>query len=182
MESQHPQRMMNLKEQMKKTEFLEDVWKAVHTGDLAMLQKLLESDKKLVNSKSAYGRTPLMGAAQEGNTEMIELLLKLGANPNLQDTSGSTALMLASSNGKTGVALALLAAGVDINFQCSKGGTALMAAAAWGHFELVKLFLERGADPYLRDCDGETAWFYAADKFHKDITDLLEKFAPGSDC
>lgn len=51
--------------------------------------------------KDNKGLTPLMVAAQHGHYEICELLLKSGANPELEDDGGLTAMKIAESNGFT---------------------------------------------------------------------------------
>ncbi len=53
------------------------------------------------DAKKHYtGRTPLMGAARNGDIEIVKFHLARGADPNITDRpSGSTALDFAASNG-----------------------------------------------------------------------------------
>lgn len=53
--------------------------------------KYLIEHSEDIDSKSGYG-TPLMAATVKKNKELIELLLKKGADPNKTDENGSTAL------------------------------------------------------------------------------------------
>ncbi|MEI7832127.1 MAG: ankyrin repeat domain-containing protein, partial [bacterium] len=50
------------------------------------------------------GYTPLMLAVDCGKTEMVRLLLKNYANPNLSDIRGETALMRAERQGRMEIA------------------------------------------------------------------------------
>jgi uncharacterized protein len=47
--------------------------------------------------------TPLQRAASWGRRDVVELLLKRGANPALKDKNGKTAFDLASANGQSDV-------------------------------------------------------------------------------
>ena len=51
------------------------------------------------NTADGDGWTALMGAAIEGEKEMVELLLAHGANPYAEDTCGGTAYQYAKSMG-----------------------------------------------------------------------------------
>lgn len=90
-------------------------------------QKIEDPDKKDKN-----GRTALMLAAKNGETEKINLLIKSGADVNLSDKDGWTALMNAAryQNNPETVKL-LLEAGADPLQKNNYGSSALMLAAAY---------------------------------------------------
>ena len=52
----------------------------------------------------ARGATALMAAVEAGNGRIAELLLKGGANPNLQGTDGQTAAAIARRRGDDSMA------------------------------------------------------------------------------
>lgn len=54
------------------------------------------------------GQTALMLAVRHGRGLMVRLLLRCGADPNVQDRQGATALMCACERGHTHVARLLL--------------------------------------------------------------------------
>lgn len=72
-----------------------DLFRAVTTNDLNRVQKILEANPILVNSRDQYKWTTLMMAACEGHYEMCEYLLQLGIDVNAFDSKGLTALNLA---------------------------------------------------------------------------------------
>ena len=90
------------------------------------------------------GLTLLMGAARYGHERVVELLLRHGAEINLQDSNGGTALMLAARNGHERVVELLIRRGAEINLQNSDGGTALMIAAFFNHPAVVRRLLRAG--------------------------------------
>jgi ankyrin repeat protein len=67
----------------------------------------------------ADGQTPLTAAAQFGRVEVVEVLLKWGANPNLRDSGSDypheTPLSTAAMQGQLEVCRVLLKAGADPN-------------------------------------------------------------------
>jgi uncharacterized protein len=120
----------------------------------------------------AAGTTPLARAAKGGDIEVVRLLLKHGAKPDLPTVNGVTPLMMAAGTGYTGrdsrgryqsedeaiaVANLLLDGGADVNFQANDGGTALHGAASRGRTQLVKALVARKADLNLKDTRGRTA-------------------------
>jgi uncharacterized protein len=63
------------------------------------------------------GMTVLMIASLRGYENMVEALIKRGANVNLKHYSGDTALMMAASNPNAKIVKALLKAGADPNIK-----------------------------------------------------------------
>jgi hemoglobin len=107
------------------------------------------------------GRTLLHYASGAGCLEVVETLLRLGADPDIQDAGGHTALYAVANEcaSETGPAVvrALVRAGADVN-RC--GGvtraTALHMAARRGHLEIARTLLECGAAIGARDSKGDT--------------------------
>jgi ankyrin repeat protein len=64
-----------------------------------MIKSLIEAGAD-VNAKQKGDYTALMFAAQEGDGEAAQLLLKAGADPSAQNSKGDTAATLAKRNGK----------------------------------------------------------------------------------
>lgn len=92
-----------------------------------------------VNVKLEDGYTPLMTAAEAGNTAVVVLLLQNGADPLLQNAYGQTALYLATiqSKAETVGALLLPLAMRQAQLDISVGGVnAFQAAKNLGHTEV----------------------------------------------
>ncbi len=72
-----------------------------------------------VNFKDYYGKTPIFyhASAWDGN---VPLLLELGAEADVADSSGVTPLHLASLYGRTDAVKALLDAGIDANVKSGR--------------------------------------------------------------
>ncbi|XP_033211489.1 G patch domain and ankyrin repeat-containing protein 1 homolog [Belonocnema kinseyi] len=75
---------------------INSIFKAIEQKDMAFLVSNMHSGN--VNISDGFGWTPLMSAAYAGNLEIVEHLLKLGANKKIRDKSGLTASQLASKN------------------------------------------------------------------------------------
>jgi ankyrin repeat protein len=98
-----------------------------------------------------------MWAAAEGHAEVIELLVKSGADPKARLKSGFTPMLFAAREGRIAATAALLKAGVDANEAIEtkkKGGrapkdgtSALLLAVENGHFELAMALVKAGANP-----------------------------------
>ncbi|MCC8377501.1 MAG: ankyrin repeat domain-containing protein [Rickettsia endosymbiont of Graphium doson] len=88
----------------------------------------------------------LYNACNEGDLNIIKLLLKHKANPNLTTFNGTTPLMAACEKGDLEIAALLLKNGADINKSNNNGDNALFLACKNGNLELVKMLVENGVD------------------------------------
>lgn len=89
-------------------------------------------------------RAALNWAARDGRADIVELLLKGGADADLRDgvlVHGATALHLAASNGHESVIRLLLANGADIAVNASYGGSACNWAKQGGHGDVCRLLI-----------------------------------------
>ncbi|KTG41094.1 hypothetical protein cypCar_00002539 [Cyprinus carpio] len=112
------------------------ILKAISSGDLYLLQELLEGLD--VNTALSSTDTLLHLAAEHGKEAIVYFLLREGAKLNLKDREGRTALHRASERGHTAVALALAKAGADIHATDHTSKTPLHLAAQNGHESTVK--------------------------------------------
>ena len=80
-------------------------------------------------------------AVLAGETEVAELLLAHGADPNGTSRFGLPSLHLAAAVGNGAVVRVLLESGVDVNKQGKNGESALHWAAAKGHNDIVQLLV-----------------------------------------
>ena len=90
----------------------------------------------------------LIQAADSGQLNSVQFLLKRGADVNIHNQWGMTPLICAAENGHLEVARFLLDAGANPNIiseGIEPGGTALMAAK--NHPDIIALLLSRGAKP-----------------------------------
>jgi uncharacterized protein len=121
----------------------------------------------------------LMRAAWRGRAEIVNVLLRRGANPNGRSPSGTTALMSTSS---PTIAQALIDAGAVVDQKDGERATALMYAAQSGHLAVVSVLLDYGADIKAKGSieknEDSTALQYAAERGHADIVkELLQRGA-----
>ena len=87
---------------------------ASQSGDVARVEDILAAGEADVDEVDQEGATPLMMAAIGGHLEVVNLLLRLGADVNLQDkVNGWTAVMQATFYAHKPVISALLAAGAN---------------------------------------------------------------------
>lgn len=103
---------------------------------------ILLSNGADTNSDRESRQTALNWAARDGRADVVELLLKGGADVDLKDgvlVYGATPLHLAASNGHEAVVRLLLDNGADIFVNASYGGSALDWAKQGGHEDMCRL-------------------------------------------
>ena len=122
---------------------------AIREGDRRKVARLLRRRPELAKARGAGGWTALMYAAAYGDIRDLGLLLRQGADPNVQNDEGATALIYATDDlEKTKL---LLDHGAKPNLRSGEGQTALTVAASGAGTEaVVKLLLERGANAKVR--------------------------------
>lgn len=129
---------------------MSDLHEACRLGDLSLVQRFLLDPTASINSPdSKQGWTPLYRAVICAHLPVVSLLLRMGADPNIQHALGETALHHAAESGYVDIARTLLGAGADPNIQQSDGDTALHKAVLRGDFLLASLLLETRANPNL---------------------------------
>jgi ankyrin repeat protein len=97
-------------------------FKAIDLGRKQVVKTMLDKGFDINTTGGRYNMTPLILAAWRGNTSLVRLLIKRGANVNAQDIGGRTALMYASNKV---MVKALLDAGADKTIRSNDGKTAL---------------------------------------------------------
>ena len=146
----------------------EAYWNAVKTADITSVAQMLDKSRSLVGERYAgeawipehiydsaerkqiaapadfpFTNTALHSATVNGQTELVELLLRYGADTNA------------------------------IGYEANKGLTPPVVLAAWeGSLETLRVLLENGADPNV-SASAETALYTAAEHDSSDKVDLL---------
>jgi ankyrin repeat protein len=137
----------------------------------ATMKVLLESGAD-VNLLNEYGEFPLYIASECGNVKAVKLLLKHGAQVNLQlHDSGESSLMRAGDK----VVKLLLKHGAETDLQDKGGMSALMHATHSHYKRSIELLIKNGASVDLQDEDGSTALIHAAIAGHKYAAEQLLK-------
>lgn len=111
--------------------------------------------------------TPLMIAAAKGHLEVVNILLKHGADPNLWNSNRATALYAAALNDHLAVVDRLIKVGARADFRMrweKIGQSPLYQGFLWHVSDsVVKRLVEAGANPDLRDAGGNNWVAEAAD-------------------
>lgn len=128
--------------------------------------------------KSGY--TALGIAVVFGHADVIDLLLRRGANVNkLNSHSQYRPAWLAALYNRVELLAQLLAAGANVNEVCDVHRaypTALHVASFFGHSEVVRALLKAGADVAIRNKQGKTAADLAAEQKQHGVLAVLKEF------
>ena len=115
-----------------------------------------------VNATNEQNCTALMLAAEKGNIDDMNVLLKAGANRAIKDADGYTWLHYAvSGDCNKDVLQAVIDLGVEINATNKQNCTALMLASKKGKIDAINVLLKAGANRDIKDADGDTWLHYA---------------------
>lgn len=131
-----------------------DICTACHIGDEQQVRALLAQDPTLANRVSDYtgyylgSGAPLKNAAASGHLEIVKLLLKLGADPNLCEEGIAPqghALYSAVANKHYEIATLLLEQGAYPNPEVESSADALSRAISNSDDEMINLLCSYGA-------------------------------------
>lgn len=117
---------------------------AIIREDIESVRQLLRYED--IEQMDEYGFTPLIEAAIVDNIEICRLLLKQGANPNLQDVTGGTALHWAAENNNVDLCQLLFEYHADPNASNLAGQPVLVMPLLRQQAALRKLLVSAGAD------------------------------------
>jgi ankyrin repeat protein len=146
---------------------------AVKSGNKTAAFSLIQQ-KIDVNAPEPDGTTALSWAVRQDDVDLVDRLIKAGANVKTANRYGITPLYLAALNGNPNVILKLLKAGAGPNDEVTEGETALMTAARSGHVAAVNVLLESGAAVDARErWRGQTALMWAAAEGHPSVIQAL---------
>ncbi|XP_078664037.1 uncharacterized protein LOC144907104 [Branchiostoma floridae x Branchiostoma belcheri] len=157
---------------------LDTFYRAVEKGDVQTVRRGLDAGVGVKVKRRWQGRddmTSLHVASWYGKTEVVELLLKHGADLEARTKDDMTALHVASGNGETKVAAFLLKHGADLEARDVDGLTSLHVASQYRRTEVVELLLKHGADLEARDVDGLTSLHVASQYRRTEVVELLLK-------
>ncbi|KAL6720538.1 hypothetical protein ACLMJK_002462 [Lecanora helva] len=111
-----------------------------------------------LNSTNWTGSSALILAASRGQEDIVESLLRNGANASIKDKEGGgTALLRAIDDGHEGVVKCMLKyEKIDVHVLDDYGRGLLHGAAIGGHINIVQLLLDQGLNINVRDKKGKT--------------------------
>jgi len=143
--------------------------------ELGKRQKISTFEKNYIsqNMQNKYSQGILLSGAEEGNVEVVKLLLNKGANVDVKDNDGRTPLLWAAENRHEAVVRLLLDKGASVDAKDNNSRTPLLWAAENGYEAIMRLLLDKGANIDAKDNNGRTPLLWADRNGHEAIMRLL---------
>jgi ankyrin repeat protein len=116
------------------------------------------------------GLSPLMMAVMKGRAELVEILLKNGADIGIKTIHGKTALCFAR---QAGIVEQLIAAGAQLQDRESGHWRAIFEAANLGDADTIRILVDHGMPVDIRDENDTTALMVASGRGHLDVIRAL---------
>jgi len=131
---------------------------------------------QLIDAQNNLGQTPLHLAIIVNKDEIFDELIRLGANPAVQNHEGETSFHLATNLGKNNYLKAITsnASPGTLDIRCNSGKSALHIAIGNENLEAFKHLLEKGVGVDLKnEKTGETPLHCAVQKRNKAMIKML---------
>jgi hypothetical protein len=120
-------------------------------GDIDKCTEFIELYPELLNRKCERGNTMMHVACSRGDRVLAEMLIRHGADIEVQDMFGNTPLLYAVDKDRVEIVKMLLKRGASVHACDFRGNTPLHSACAVNNLEMVEILLDRGADPEAMD-------------------------------
>lgn len=124
----------------------QNIFEAFFEANMEKIKTLMETDDFDVKLKNYYGDTLLGEASYFGYIDIVDTLIKSGANVNEIFNNEYTPLRYAVISKNGDVIKLLIKSGANVNYKSETGGSALQDACRIKSIKLVKLLLENGAN------------------------------------
>lgn len=145
-----------------------------------ILQNLIKTKKKGhcetwdIDAKDKLSLTCLMKASINNHIDIVNTLLRFGANPRIKTDRCESSLTLAVMQGHLEICEKLIIAQANVNEIDLRKRTPLLKAALHNsNFDLIKLLMDNGANPEIADDQGNTPLHAAAQRGSVVVADYL---------
>lgn len=146
---------------MESVEPSEPLVKAAQDDEFLEMLAVLTRENVNVRDK-ATGATALEHAVRNGNREMLQALISVGADVNSRNVSKETVLMMLGTEATADMVWDLIHAGAKLESKDDEGDTALMEVATVNNLSVLQTLLQAGAKVNAKNEEGQTALMLAA--------------------
>lgn len=146
----------------------------VSYGNLDKVKEMIASNPSIVNSQDELGFSVLHNLMCEEQFELLEYLIKKGADVNLKNKEGLSPIHLACYSENIRI---LLESGADIQSQDKQGDTPLHSLVKEGKekIDVIEYLIKAGAKIDLKNKNGETPLDIAILREENQVIQLLKK-------
>ncbi len=131
---------------------------AIVQNDTEKVTQLLNEGTAIESPSVAKESTPLITASLRGYTEIMQILIRRGADVNRTRPDSNTPLRAAIANNHLEAVQLLVESGADVNLVSSTGWSPLMSAARYNtDTSITKYLIAQGANYKQRNLEGGTA-------------------------
>lgn len=155
--------------------FAEEIHTAAKSGKVKQVESLLNNQPDLLNAKNSKGLTPLHSAISKGRLNVVKLLIKKGADPELKTKNGLTPIFQALDLGRNKIAQELIESGVNIKTKGYRNRTLLHMAARSGSTPIIQQLINKGIHINAKDGQSNTALDLAVTSGKVEAAKLLLK-------
>ncbi|KIX01570.1 uncharacterized protein Z518_09296 [Rhinocladiella mackenziei CBS 650.93] len=145
----------------------------IEKGDLEAVREHLDTHPEALTTLDEDGQPPLHVALQEGQKEIVELLMARGASIEMMGYHGWRPLHIAASLGNLELVDLCLACNADLKTRSHTSQTALHKAVSSHSIPVVRRLIEKGADPSETNDRGMTPLHIAAHQNDIQIVRML---------
>jgi len=149
------------------------LYDAAIAGDAMTVKLLLNDGVEPDGFHGSDGSSALLLAAENGQTDVVFMLLLNGADVNYQRKDGASALIAASAFGRIDAVNLLLENNARTELHDKNGVTAIMFASESGHADVVQALLQARSNPDHGNREGKTALMWAGYHGHTDVVYTL---------
>jgi glyoxylase-like metal-dependent hydrolase (beta-lactamase superfamily II) len=153
--------------------FTQTIHEAAMNGDLEKVKALLKEDPKLIEANNENKKTALHFAAQGGHKNIVEFLLKKGADINRNNIADETPIHYAAAMGHKDVVAFLIEKKAIYNSVTLNGDTPLHYAARFGRMEITRLLVELGGEINTQNNTEQNVLDLAFESGQENITQYL---------
>ncbi|XP_062711314.1 uncharacterized protein LOC134289471 [Aedes albopictus] len=155
---------------------------AEESGNMEIVQMLIDDYAADVNAQDNDGNTPLLLAAKIYKWEMVKMLIdkdsKYSADYKIANNAGQTLIHFAAESGNMEIVQMLIDDyAADVNAQDNDGNTPLLLAVKRYKWEMVKMLIDKdfkySADYKIANNAGQTLIHFAAEKGGVEIVKML---------
>lgn len=152
--------------------------KAAQDDDFLNVLAVLTRENVNVRDK-ATGDTALEHAVRNGNREMLQALISVGAEVNSRNISKEAPLMMLTEEATADMVWDLIHAGAKLDLKDEDGDTALIETAMVNNLSVLQALLQAGAKVDVKNKEGQNALMLAAS--NDKIRNVKALIAAGAD-